>query len=424
MKIKIKKLSYDQVMQLPRAKHQRPIKPNWFFRTLVKCLSIGELKATHFQYESVGMEKLGNDEPCLILMNHSSFIDLKIASTIFKSRPFNIVCTCDGFVGKEWLMRHLGCIPTQKFVMDITLLKDMLYTVKTLKDSILLFPEASYSFDGTATPLPHSVAKCIKMLNVPVVMVRTYGAFTRDPLYNNLQVRKVDVSAKVTYLLSPEEIENKSIGQIQALLDEQFTFDHFKWQQDSHLKVAENFRADHLNRVLYKCPHCLTEGKMVGKGIYLTCKECGKVYELTEEGCMKATKGKTEFDHIPDWYAWERQCVKEEILARKYGLKIPVAVYMMIDKKAIYQVGEGTLVHNNKGFRLTGCNGKLEYMQKPQASYSLYSDYYWYEIGDMICIGTQDTLYYCFPLQGEDVAAKTRLATEELYKLVTRKKGQ
>ena len=422
MKIKTKKLTYEQVMQLPREKHQRPIKPNHFWRTLVKCLSTGELKATHFSYESVGMEKLGQDEPCLILMNHSSFIDLKIAAMIFKKRPFNIVCTGDGFVGKEWLMRHLGCIPTQKFVMDITLLKDMIYTVKTLKDSILLFPEASYSFDGTATPLPHSVAKCIKMLKVPVVMVRTYGAFTRDPLYNNLQVRKVDVSAKVTYLLSPEEIENKSVRQIQAVLDEQFTFDHFRWQQASHLRVTEKFRADHLNRVLYKCPHCLTEGKMIGKGIYLTCKACEKVYELTEEGYMQATDGESEFDHIPNWYAWERQCVREEILTGVYSLKIPVAIYMMIDKKAIYQVGEGTLIHNNKGFQLTGCNGKLEYLQKPQASYSLYSDYYWYEIGDMICIGTQDTLYYCFPLHGEDVAAKTRLATEELYKLITQKK--
>ena len=37
-------------------------------------------------------------------------------------------------------------------------------------------------------------------------------------------------------------------------------------------------------------------------------------------------------------------------------------------------------------------------------------------MGDIICIGNQDVLYYCFP-QGGDVVAKTRLAAEELYKL-------
>ena len=35
----------------------------------------------------------------------------------------------------------------------------------------------------------------------------------------------------------------------------------------------------------------------------------------------------------------------------------------------------------------------------------------------MICIGDQETLYYCFPQDGGDVVAKTRLATEELYKI-------
>ena len=56
------------------------------------------------------------------------------------------------------------------------------------------------------------------------------------------------------------------------------------------------------------------------------------------------------------------------------------------------------------------------FTQRPLASYGLYSDYYWYEIGDVICIGNQDCLYYCFPLEG-DVVAKTRMAAEELYKL-------
>ena len=49
-------------------------------------------------------------------------------------------------------------------------------------------------------------------------------------------------------------------------------------------------------------------------------------------------------------------------------------------------------------------------------SYGLYADYYWYEIADVICIGNNERLYYCFP-QGGDVVAKTRMATEEMYKL-------
>ena len=93
---------------------------------------------------------------------------------------------------------------------------------------------------------------------------------------------------------------------------------------------------------------------------------------------------------------------------------------MLVDTKSLYTVGEGRLVHDTDGFHLTGCDGKLDYRQIPEASYSLYSDYYWYELGDMICIGDQRALYYCFPQENGDIVAKTRLAAEELYQLKKR----
>ena len=66
--------------------------------------------------------------------------------------------------------------------------------------SVLMLPEASYSFDGT------------------VVVIRTRGAFARDPLYNNPQLGKVDVSAEMEYLLSPEEIKEKTADVILKLI--------------------------------------------------------------------------------------------------------------------------------------------------------------------------------------------------------------
>ena len=422
MKIKVTDKSYEQVMALPREGHRKPLKPSILFRALLKLLSAADLKATNFHCRSIGMERLGADEPCLFLMNHSSFIDLKIASTILYPRPFNIVCTSDGFVGKAWLMRQLGCIPTQKFVSDLSLVRDMLYTVRELRSSVLMYPEASYSFDGTATPLPESIGKCVKMLGVPLVMIRTYGAFARDPLYNGLQLRKVDVSAEMEYLLSPQEIAEASPAEINSLLAERFSFDNFRDQQERQIRITEPFRADGLNRVLYKCPHCGREGAMTGQGITLRCSSCGKTYQLTETGFLQAQEGETEYPHIPDWYRWERSCVRQELLDGSYRLDIPVRICMLVDSKSIYRVGEGRLIHTREGFHLSGCEGKLDYWQKPISSYSLYSDYFWYELGDMICIGNSKVLYYCFPTGQQDVVAKTRLAAEELYKLT--KAGQ
>ena len=423
MKIKVKEKPYKEVIALPPAEHKRPKKPARFFRWLMKETSASDLKATEFACEMVGMERLGKNEPALYLMNHSSFIDLKIASTVLYPRPFNIICTSDGFVGKEWLMRAIGCVPTAKFVPDMTLLRDMSYSIKKLGCSVLLYPEASYTFDGTATPLPETVGGMIKMLGAPVVMIRTFGAFARDPLYNILQLRKVKVSAKMTYLLSPDDIKEKSAGEINAILKEQFTFDNFRWQQENRVKIDEPFRADGLERVLYKCPHCQSEGKTVGKGTELTCTACGKKYLLDEYGFLRCENGEAAFTHVPDWYAWERDCVKKEIEAGKYLLDVPVDIRMMVDMKSIYRVGKGVLRHDASGFSLDGCDGELHYRQSPVASYGLYADYFWYEIGDMICIGDNQKLFYCFPETPVPVA-KTRLAAEELYKLHARRRNE
>lgn len=420
MKIKTKSLSYDQVMALPRPEHKHPQKTSIFFRTLIRLASIPDLLATHFTYTTHRMEVAG-DGPYLILMNHSCFLDLEIVSKIFYPKPYCIVCTSDGFVGKEWLMRKIGCIPTQKFVTDLQLVQDMTYAFKTLKTSVLLYPEASYSFDGCATPLPRKMGVLLKKLDVPVIMVETKGAFSRDPLYNGLQKRRVKVSAKVACLLTQQEIRERSTAELSKTLEDAFTFDGFAWQYENQLEIREPFRADGLNRILYKCPQCGTEGNMEGKGVSLTCSHCGKHYELTPLGRLEATNGKTEFPHIPDWYGWERTQVRQELLEGTYQLDVDVSIGMMVNFKAIYMVGEGHLTHNRDGFTLTGCGGKLHYTQKPQACYGLYSDYFWYEIGDVICIGNNDRLYYCFP-KGGDVVAKTRMAAEELYKLYKSRK--
>ena len=422
MKIKVKSKEYSEVCSLKPQKHKKPMKQMFLFRLLLKIVSLPDLWATKLKYRKIGMERLGKNEPALFLMNHSSFIDLKIASSILFPRKFNIVCTSDGFVGKNLLMRFLGCIPTKKFIFDSRLVRDMIYAVKTLRSSVLMYPEASYSFDGTATPLPDSIGKCVKMLGVPVVMITTYGAFARDPLYNALQLRKVKVSADMEYLLSAEEIEKMTADEINAVIFEKFSFDNFRWQQENDVRITENFRADYLNRVLYKCPNCNVEGEMLGKGTTLTCNACGKEYELTELGFLEAKDGKTEFNHVPDWFNWQRECVKAELESGAYNLDIPVDIYMLVDTKCLYKVGDGRLEHSVQGFHLTGCDGQLDYTQKPILSYSLYSDFYWYEIGDVISIGDNKALYYCFPKFKGDFVAKTRLATEELYKMVKEKK--
>ena len=417
MKTKIYNKSYAEVMAMPRRKHKKPIKPNILFRTLLKIVSLPDIIATRFKCNRIGMERLGKKEPAFFLMNHSCFLDLEIAPSILFPRPFNIVATTDAFIGKEWLMRQIGCISTNKFVTEMSLIRDMVYATKTLNSSVVMFPEAGYSFDGRTVPLPDTLGKMVKMLGVPLCTIITHGAYHRDPLYNNLQKRRVKVTADMKYLLSAEEIKEMSAEEIQEIILKEFSFDNFSWQRENKIAIKEEFRADYLNRLLYMCPNCKSEGWMVGKGTDISCPKCGKSYHMDEYGVLSAKEGKTEFSHIPDWFDWQREQVREEILKGEYMVDLPVDILMTVTDYKFYRVGEGRLRHTVDGFVLDGCNGELHYEHKPLCSHTINSDFYFYQIGDVISFGNTEHLFYCFPKTEGDVVCKVRLAAEEIYKI-------
>ena len=423
MKIKMKPMPYEKVMALPRPPHRKPRRPSFLIRSVARVASIPSLISTHTRIIDKRTDK---DSPALVLMNHSCFLDMKIAFKIFYPRPVFIVASNDAMMGKDLLMRLLGCIPTQKYVTDMSLIRDLKHALGKLGTDVLMFPEAGYSFDGRRGSLPMKMGGLFKLLDVPVVTVITRGAFSRDPLYNGLRLRRVRVSAEVTTLATLEEVRTLSVEELDRRLEEAFDFDAFAWQRDNGVRIDTPTRAEGLHRILYRCPACQSEGHMKGEGTTLTCTACGKVYYMDELGQLKAEEGETEFSHIPDWYAWERACVREAVADGSYRLDTPVRIAMIVDHKAVYDVGEGRLVHDAEGFCLTGANGTFTYRQSPAASHTVNADFFWYEIGDVVGIGNRDALYYCFPLAEGDgpvpPVAKIKLAAEEMYRVAMAQK--
>ena len=137
---------------------------------------------------------------------------------------------------------------------------------------------------------------------------------------------------------------------------------------------------------------------------------------MDEYGQLSALNAETEYPHIPDWYTWQRECVRRELEDGTYLLDEDVDILVQIDLDCVYNIGSGHLTHNTDGFHLTGADGALDYKQSPVFSHTLYADYYWYEIGDVIGIGDNEFSYFCFPKNNVSVT-KARLATEELYKI-------
>lgn len=407
---------------------KEPRKFKWFLRPIASLICF----PNYIKYKPVihyhnGSENL--EAPFLLLCNHNAFLDFSIAYKLLKGKHPNFVVAIDGFIGRESLLRNVGCIGKRKFTNDILL-------IRNLKKSIdkgcvpVIYPEARYSLCGTTSILPSSLGKLIKFLKVNVATLICHGHHINSPFWDTSHERGIDHDeADYTFLFKKEELDTLSVDEINDRLVKAFYYDEFKWQKDNHIQIKDKNRADGLEKVLYKCPHCNKEFKMRSDGIYLYCDECGAKYEMSEYGELKCINNETKFTHIPDWYEWERECVRKEIDEGTYSTGLlKVDVKSLPNAKKFVDLGEGTFIHDMNGFYCKiddkTKSDTTEIKQGVLDTYSVHIEYrYLFKFGDCIDLNTINDTWYVYPKGNNFNVTKIALATEELYLKERKKKG-
>lgn len=403
---------------------KKPVKEKWFLTPIKYLLAMPEvwLRKTIITKTNVK----GLKPPYIILCTHHAFVDFKVLTKAIFPHPANYIVAIDGYIGREWLLRNVGGICKRKFVNDIKLIKQIKYSLEELKTIVAIFPEARYSLVGTNAILPDSLGKIVKMMKQDVVVLNMHGNHLSQPVWN-LKKRKVNLKADMTRILTKEAIETLEITEINKIINKAFIYDEYKWQSDNKIKIDYKKRAEGLHKVLYQCPHCLTEHKMNSKGINLYCESCGANYQMDEYGKLKGTNVETKFSHIPDWYEFERAEVKKQLLNNTYLFEDKVRIDSLPNAKGYIDLKEGYLVHNKEGFVLTSNNKEnpVNLIKEPLSLYSLHVEYDYFKKGDCLDLSTTDDTYYIYPLTKKNVVTKLQFAVEEIYKLkINERKNQ
>jgi len=403
-----------------------PVRTKWYLRPLTYILSAPDVFKHRTKITKTRTE--GLKPPYLMLCNHNSFLDFKVLTkAIFPSRA-NYVVAIDGFIGREKLLRNVGCICKRKFTNDIVLVKQLKQVLKN-GDIAVVYPEARYSLCGTTAVLPESLGKLCKAMKVPVVTFICHGNHVTSPFWNLHDRGIKPTEAEMTLLFTPEELAGMSVEEINKKLVEVFQYDDYRWQKERGLRTKYKKRAEGLQKVLYQCPACKTEFRMETEGTKLRCKACGKTWVLNELNELTAEDGKTEFSHIPDWYEWERSNVRAEVEAGTYTSgELDVHVDSLPNAKGYVRLGNGKMVHDEKGFRVWGTDdqGMAFSMEIPAATqYSVHIEYeYLGKYGDCVDLNTLQDTWYVYPHGNDFAVTKMALATEELYQKIRREENK
>ncbi len=404
-----------------------PTRTKWYLMPLIAALSYPATIRHRTKLQKIGMD--GVRPPYLLLCNHNAFMDFKVASRAMFPHRANYVVAIDGFIGRERLLRNVGCLCKRKFTSNLRLVKHLRKVIVNGNIAVI-YPEARYSLCGTTAVLPDSLGKLCKLLGVPVVTLICHGHHVNSPFWNlhNRGISPTEAEMKLLY--SAEELKDLPVDEINAGIADAFQYDDFAWQKERNIRVKYKKHAEGLHKVLYQCPSCGTEFRMGSSGRQLFCMECGKRWNLSDLSELSAEKGETEFSHIPDWYEWERANVRREVENGTYSSgELSVTVDSLPNAIGFVRLGEGTLVHDMNGFTVRGVDRDGdEFLMKKDVP-SLYSCHIEYEYlgkhGDCVDLNTLEDTWYIYPHGTDFSVTKMALATEELYQHYWRvKKGR
>ena len=273
-----------------------------------------------------------------------------------------------------------------------------------------------YEKPGCTSYLPDSLGGLVRMMNVPVAVMRIHGNFVTSPQWNHKN-KGIRVEADLFPIVKPDEIKAVSADEVMSRIREAFAYDDYRWQLDNNVVIDHPDRANGLHCLLYKCPACGEEHRMNSGGCELWCEACGKRWRQNEYGQLEALSGETEFPHIPDWSSWERECVRREIEDGTYYFEDDVQVQTLPNWTKFYKHGMGKLIQTPEGTRIE-CKAYGEdtvVVKAPLDMYSMHVEYDYLGRGDCVDISTNDESYWLY-LTKRDAITKLSFATEEIYK--------
>lgn len=172
--------------------------------------------------------------------------------------------------------------------------------------------------EGTITPNGETgffsprTGQLIKDSGVALITFRVTGGYFHTPKWGT-GLRKGPVRGSVVREYSPEELQQMTVEEINEAIKNDIyvnVFDDLK-ENRNHYK-GKNL-AEHVERVLFMCPHCFEVGKLHSKGDFLTC-DCGYKVELRSDGFFYPIQKKLVFDNILEWDKWQKEQWKQRVL--------------------------------------------------------------------------------------------------------------
>lgn len=175
-----------------------------------------------------------------------------------------------------------------------------------------LFAEGMITPNGETGFFSPRTGQLIQDLGVALITFRVKGGFFHTPRWGT-GLRRGRVKCKVVNEYSPEELSSMTSEEVNEIIRKDIYVNAFEEQKKKPKIYKGKNLAEHIERILFICPHCNRVGTLHSKGNYLNC-ECGYTVEFGQDGFFHEVSGDMIFDNVLDWDKWQKTSWKEKVL--------------------------------------------------------------------------------------------------------------
>ncbi len=299
-------------------------------------------------------EKCEVEGPCLVMASHDTDWDPLLLGAAFPKQMY--------FVASEHIFRW-GFISflLRLFIDPISRLKgttagDTVLTImRRLRKgyNVAMFANGSRSFNGISEDILPSTGKLARSSGATLITYRFDGGYFTQPRWSHPGTRRGRIKGYVVGIYKPEELKKMSVDEINAIINRDLHVDAYAVQRADPVAFKGKRRAEYLETVLCRCPHCGELGHMQSEDDRFFCTSCGYALRYDEYGFFRGEEGfDAVYDSVTDW-----DKAQSEIL------------FEMADSAA-----EGALIFSDTDFELWHLASDHSSVSLGQGNAALYSD--------------------------------------------------
>lgn len=242
--------------------------------------------------------------PAIVVATHTSDADhILSALALYPVRPTYVVS--EHFIHNHSTakyMKLMHVITKKMFTPDTSTIINIM-RAKHENAVIVIFAEGRLSCYGHTLPVAEGTAELIKKLGIDLYAWRADGAYLTFPKWREHgQDRIGRIKSSVKRLLTAEQIAEMEISEIKKITEDAILHDDELTMAGVEYKCEDMTRG--VDKILYKCPKCLAEGKITAGENHIRC-ECG--FDATLDTYYRLHGA--PFERINEWFEWQQNSI-------------------------------------------------------------------------------------------------------------------